>query len=137
VENRELLVAYLATWLVYLVAIHCYAWWRRLCQPLVILSHAAPTTVAVSMTCIFLIGRGATVRQLTAYSEGGADLWSLWAGLWPLLLLAVFGAWISQMFWTIIICANREHRIWIPITLSGAAMCVFAFMTVIENFPST
>ncbi len=42
-EDRELFVVYLVAWLLYVVGIHGYAWWRRFRQRTVVLSHAAPS----------------------------------------------------------------------------------------------
>jgi len=128
-------LAYLVVWLPYLVGLHAYAWWRHLRQGVVALSHAAPSVVAILMTYIFLIGHGATVRQFTAGSERGMELWSLWVGLWPLLLLATFGAGVAQAIWIVVASAKREWRVWIPVALLGTAMCVFSFLTVMSNFP--
>jgi hypothetical protein len=132
-ENREL---YLVAWVLYVLVIHGYAWWKRLSQRTVVLSHAAPSLVAILMTCIFLIGHGATVMQFVAYSELGMDLWSMWAGLWPLLVLATFVGGVAQVVWIVVVCVKREGRAWIPVALLGAAMCAFSFVTVMDNFPS-
>jgi hypothetical protein len=134
-ENRELLVIYAWAWIFYVVGIHRYAQWKRLSHPILVVSHAAPSLVAISMTYIFLISHGATVRQFVAGSERGMDLWSLWVGLWPLLLLVTFGSGITQAGWTIVVTAKREWRGWIPVALFGAAMSGFAFVTVMSNFP--
>ena len=134
-ENRTLFLAYLAVWLPYLVAIHAYARWRRLRHGVVALSHAAPSVVAISMTYIFLIGHGATVRQFAAGSERGMELWSLWVGFWPLLLLATFGTGIAHAVWIVVASVKREWRVWIPVALLGTAMCAFSFLTVMSNFP--
>ncbi len=91
-ENRSLFIAYLVVWMPYVVGLHGYGRWKRLGQGAVALSHAAPSLVAITMAYIFLIGHGATVRQFVAGSEQGMDVWSLWVGLWPLLLLATFAA---------------------------------------------
>jgi hypothetical protein len=117
------------------VGIHGYAWWKSLGQAVVGLSHAAPSVVAISMTCIFLIGHGATVAQFVAHSERGMELWSLWVSLWPLLLLATFAAGIAQAIWIIAASVKREWRRWIPVALSGTAMSLFSFVTVASNFP--
>ena len=134
-ENRSLFVVYLVVWLLYVVGIHGYAWWKSLGQAVVGLSHAAPSVVAISMTCIFLIGHGATVAQFVAHSERGMELWSLWVSLWPLLLLATFAAGIAQAIWIIAASVKREWRGWIPVALSGTAMSLFSFVTVASNFP--
>jgi ABC-type dipeptide/oligopeptide/nickel transport system permease component len=134
-ENRTLFVVYLAVWLPYVAGLHAYGWWRRLGQGGVALSHAMPSLVAMTMAYIFLIGHGATVRQFVAGSERGMDLWSLWVGLWPLLLLTTFGAGVAQALWMIVVSVKREWRPWIPVPLTGTAMCAFSFLTVMTNFP--
>lgn len=134
-ENRELFVTYLVLWLLYVVSIHGYARGGRLGQATVVLSHAAPSLVAISMTYIFLINHGATVRQFVGGSERGMNLWSLWVELWPLLLLATFGAALAQAVWFLVACMKREWRAWTPVALLGAIMCAFAFVTVMGNFP--
>ena len=134
-ENRSLFITYLVTWLLYVAGIHGYALWRRISHVAVALSHAAPSLVAISMTYIFLIGHGATVRQYVAYSARGMDLWSLWVTLWPVLLLATFGVGVAQAVWTIVVSVNRDRRIWIPVAVLGTGMCVFSFVTVMANFP--
>jgi len=134
-EKRTLFVAYLVLWTPYVAGLHGYGWRRRLNQGVVALSHAAPSVVAVTMAYIFLIGHGATVRQLVSDSERGMDLWSLWLGLWPLLLLATFGAGGAQAVWMIVVSMKREWRPWIPVALTGTAMCAVSFLTVASNFP--
>ncbi len=134
-ENKPLFIAYLATWLMYVAAIHGYAMWSRISHARVGLSHAAPSLVAISMACIFLIGGGATVRQHVAYSGLGMSLWSLWVALWPLLLLATFGAGVAQAVWTIVASVTRGRRARVPVAALGTGMCVFSFVVVMENFP--
>lgn len=134
-ENRTLFIAYLLVWLPYVVGLHAYAHWQRLAHGSVTLSHAAPSLVAITMAYIFLLGHGATVRQFVAGSEGGMELWWLWVGLWPLLLLATFGAGIAQTVCLIVVSVKRGLRTWIPVTLTGTAMCAFSFLTVMSNFP--
>lgn len=134
-ENRSLFIAYLVVWMPYAVGLHGYAWWRRLSHGAIVLSHAAPSLVAMTMAYIFLIGHGVTVRQFVAGSEQGMDLWSLWVSLWPLLLLATFAAGVAQTVWIIAVSVKRAWRAWMPVALTGTAMCVFAFFTVATNFP--
>ena len=52
-ENRTLFITFLALWLPYVVGLHAYAYRRRLGQGIVMLSHAAPSLVAVTMAYIF------------------------------------------------------------------------------------
>ena len=134
-ENQTLFISYLVAWLPYIAGVHAYAYWRRLDHGLVSLSHAAPTLVTITMTYIFLLGRGATVRQFVAGSESGMDLWSLWVSLWPLLLLATFAAGFAQLAWIITMPGTRRSLTWIPVALTGMAMCAFSFVTVAYNFP--
>ena len=134
-ENRTLFIAYLLVWFPYVVGIHVYAHRRRLTHGSVSLSHAVPSLVAILMTWIFLLGHGATVRQFVAGSEGGIDLWSLWVNLWPLLLLATLGAGVAQAVCLIVVSAKHRFRTYIPVPMTGTAMCVFSFLTVLSNFP--
>ena len=134
-ENRTLFITFLALWLPYVVGLHAYAYWRRLGQGIVMLSHAAPSLVAVTMAYIFLLSQGATVRQFVAGREGEMDLWSLWVDLWPLLLLVTFGAGVTHAVWMIVVCVKRGSRRWLPVALTGTAMCTFSFLTVMSNFP--
>lgn len=134
-ENRTLFITFLVLWLPYVAGLHAYAYWKRLGQGVVLVSHAAPSLVAVTMAYIFLLGHGATVRQFVAGSEGGMYLWSLWVDLWPLLLLATFAAGVTHAVWMIVVCVKRGSRRWIPVALTGTAMCAFSFLTVMSNFP--
>ena len=134
-ENRTLFVAYLVVWIPYVVGLHGYGRWKRLGQGAVALSHAVPSFVAITMAYIFVIGHGATVRQFVAGSEQGMDVWALWVGLWPLLLLATFATGVAHAVWMLAVSLKRESRTWIPVALTGAAMCAFSFLTVMTNFP--
>jgi hypothetical protein len=134
-ENRSILTAFLAVWALYLGAVYWYAARNSLAKTIVTLSHAAPSVVAVLMAYVFLIMRGATVRQFVSNSQRGVDLWSLWVVLWPQLLLLTFGAAVCQAMWLIAACFRKSARIWIPVALSGVLMSGFAFATVISNFP--
>lgn len=134
-ENKSILIVYLVTWVFYVVGVHVFGKWKRLRQAFVVLSHIVQSVVAISMTYIFLIGHGATVRQFVANSDRGMDLWSLWVGLWPFLLLATFGSGFAQGSLTITVLAKREKRVWAPITALGVAMNAFSFVTVGSNFP--
>jgi hypothetical protein len=134
-EDRTLFIAYLVVWLLYVAGLHAYACWRRLDRRVVTLSHTVPSLVAIAMTYIFLFGHGTTVRQLVAGSERGMDLWSLWVGVWPWLLLTTFGAGAAQAIWMFVVSVKRGSREWIPVALTGVAMCAFSFLTVMSNFP--
>jgi len=134
-ESRALLVNFVWACALYVIGIHWYAQWKRLNHPIVILSHAAPSVVAVLMTYIFLIRHGATVAQFVTGSDEGMGLWSAWAGLWPLLLLATCGSGIAQAILIIVVSVTREWRAWMPVALFGAAMSGFAFSTVLSTFP--
>lgn len=134
-ENKSIFISYLLTWILYIAGIHAYGVRWRLSQTAVCLSHAVPSLIAISMAWIFLIGHGVTVRQFVGNSERGMDLWSLWCGLWPLLLLTTFVVGFSQIVMTIAVAVNREFRKWVPVAALSAGMCAFAFMTVLSNFP--
>ena len=134
-ENRSILLVFLLFWVAYIAGIYWYAISRKLHKVIVTLSHAAPSIVALSMTYIFLIMHGATVRQYVSESQLGMDLWALWVDLWPLLLFLTFGAGIGQTIGAIISCFKRNKRRWLPIAVSGICMCALAFFTVLSNFP--
>ncbi|MBM3969151.1 MAG: hypothetical protein FJ302_04720 [Planctomycetes bacterium] len=134
-ENKSILIAYLVTWSLYVIGVHVFGKWKRLEKTNIVLSHSVPSAVAISMTFIFLIGHGATVRQFVANSDRGMDLWSLWVSLWPLLLFATFGSGLAQAVLTIVALFKREWRVWAPITALGAGMSAFSFMAVGINFP--
>jgi len=70
-----------------------------------------------------------------AGSEGEMNLWSLWVSLWPLLLLATFGAGVAQTACLIVVSMKRELRAWLPVALTSTTMCAFSFLTVMSNFP--
>lgn len=138
-ENQPLLMVYLATWVFYVLGIHWFVAEvgpnGRAAQIIVGVSHAVPSLVALLMTYIFVIGQGATIAQFTAGSEHAMSLWSLWHSQWPVLLLSTFTAGLLQAVWTVVAGLRPEWRGWLPIAGSGAAMCAFAFMTVVTNFP--
>ncbi len=134
-ESTILFYAYLLTWLGYVVGIHAYAVRKRLNHGILLVSHAMPSLVAVLMAFIFLIGRGATVRQFVGESENGMDLWSLWLDLWPVLLFGSASAALVNLVWTITACMKKTQRKWLVITAAGTVMSVFAFFTVALNFP--
>lgn len=134
-ENKSLLIAYLAVWIPYVTAIHGYTRWRQLSHSVVVLSHAVPSLVAMTMAYIFLLCHGQTVRQFVANSDRGMDLWSLWVDVWPMLLQATFAAGVAQLVWMMVVSVRRSWRPWVPVALTGTAMCAFAFLTVICNFP--
>jgi hypothetical protein len=134
-ENRTILLAYLAVWCAYVLAAHTWGWRKRLHPAGIIASHAAPSAVAVAMTSIFLLAGGSTIAQFAAGSESGMDLWSLWFRLWPALLLVTAASGVMSLVWTIIASVNNSRRRWTPVTLAGVIMSVFAFLTVAANFP--
>jgi hypothetical protein len=134
-ESRTIFLAYLVVWCAYVLAAHAWGWQKRLHLAAVIASHAAPSAVAVVMTCIFLLAGGSTVAQFVAGSESGMDLWSLWFRLWPILLLATAASGVIGLVWTITVCVKNSQRKWIPVTLAGVIMSMFAFFTVGANFP--
>lgn len=134
-ENRSLLMAYLAVWIPYVVSMHSYARSRRLSHGMVAVSHSAPSLVAITMACIFLLGHGATVAQLAVGNERSMDLWSLWVSVWPLLSIATFVSGAMQTLWMVGAALKRESRPSVPVAVLGAAMSAFAFMTVLSNFP--
>ena len=134
-ENRTLLLAFLATWAGCLLAAHLWARKERLPLASVLASHAVPSVVAIVMAYVFLIAGGATVAQFVAGSESGMDLWSLWFHLWPILLIATVVSGFTDLVWTIIACVKKSQRRWIPVAIAAVVMSVFAFFTVGANFP--
>lgn len=134
-ENRTILFAYLACWCVYLIAGYVWGHCRRLHLGAVTVSHLVPSAVAIIMIYVFLIGRGATVAQFVAGSESGMNMWSLWFGLWPILLIATAASGFINLVLTIVACVKKSQRKWIPATFAALLMSVFAFFTVGANFP--
>ena len=134
-EHKNLVVFFVVIWMFYVVAIHEYGIWKSLRQAYIFLSHAAPSVAAISMTCVFLIGNGATTAQHVAYSEKGIEMWSMWAGLWPFLLLATGGASIAQAVIAVVVVVKPGLRVWLPVAALGTGMCVFSLLTVASNFP--
>jgi hypothetical protein len=133
-ENREILTAFLMVWVPYVVGVHAYAQLMRLNHGAVLLSHLAPSLVAVSMAYVFVLNRGATVAQFAAGSDRAMELWSLWVDLWPVLLQATFVSAAIQALTAAILLSRKETQ-WAPILFAGAVMSAFALMTVAYNFP--
>jgi hypothetical protein len=118
-ESRTTFLAYLAVWCAYVLAAHAWGWRKRLHFAGIIASHAAPSAVAVVMTYIFLLAGGSTVAQFAAGSESGMDLWSLWFGLWPILLLVTAASAFMSLVWTIVGYVDNSQRRWTPVALAG------------------
>lgn len=131
-ENRTLLLAFLGTWAVYLVAVHIWTFRKRLPLFGVLMSHVVPSITACLMTYVFLIAGGATVRQLAG---SGSDLWSLWFHLWPNLLFATAVSVLVNLVWTVLAWVNETRQGWVPVGIAAVLMSVFAFITVCGNFP--
>ena len=134
-ENSTLFNVYLMTWITSVAGIHLYGNSRHLNHGLICLSHAVPSVVALSMTCIFVIGGGASVAQIASSIPQGMNLWSLWFGLWPLFLFATFVAGVAQALLTLDFALNKSRRPWAPVTTIGTALCTVALVTVLYNFP--
>jgi hypothetical protein len=135
VENQSLFIAFLIAWVVYVPLVYLIGWRFKLSPILTTLSHIYPTAVALAMARIFLLGSGHTIRQYNVGSPAAENLWSLWAGLWPLLLLAGLGSAI-MLLRAIHMGAWRQLPIRsLAITVPSFAMSVFAFITVFINFP--
>jgi len=134
-ENSTIFFAYLATWLGYLIAAFVFARRKKLHWGIVSMSHVAPSAVAALMIYVFLIKGGATVAQFVAGSESGMDMWFLWCDMWPCLLLLTAASALVHLVWAIIACVKKTQRKWIPIAVATLLMSVFAYYTVLTNFP--
>lgn len=134
--KHTVLLIYIVSWVIYLVALYVIAYRKKLRMSIVSVSHIVPSAVAILMGSIFLIGKGATVVQFVAYSVPGMKLWSLWVGLWPGLLVLTAGVAFTHLVWLGIACADKTKRRWIPVVASGLFMSVFSFFAVIAFFPT-
>ena len=133
-ENRTLFYSFLLAWLGYMLVAHVWAHRTRVPFLAVTASHAASSAVALVMTYVFVIARGATVAQLVAGSESGMDLWRLWFHVWPFLLFFSGLSAFSGLVWTIA-CLKKPKRKLLPVAIGSVVMSVFAFFTVGANFP--
>jgi hypothetical protein len=133
-ENRPIFIAFLVAWTLYVPIIYIASARLRVRLSAATLSHLAPTSAAIAMTYIFVIGHGESVRQLVSGSERGMDLWSLWVVLWPVLLLTSLISAIAN-FVVAIAALKTGSRRHLPVTIPGVVMAIFAFFAVIENFP--
>jgi hypothetical protein len=134
-ENRAILEVYLVVWLAYFIGIYAYSIWCHKGIAIATCSQFVPSSVALSMDYIFVIKHGATVAQFAAGDERTMNLWSTWVHLGRLLVLAAFIGGIVHLAWTIAACFIKKQRAWLPISIAGTAMCVFAFFTVAPNPP--
>ena len=133
-ENREILLVFLPSIFSAVVVVFIYSGFVKLNPLRVVIQFVVPLAVASAMYGIFLVGRSGTVRQLSD-SSGGQDLWSLWAGLWPLLLLVTLLSGVAILVWVVMTVVQRRHRVWLPVGVVAFGMHVFAFFTVGYNFP--
>jgi hypothetical protein len=134
-ENRPIFLAYLWVWGAYVVALYAYALVRRKSLIVTTISHIVPTAVALEMAYIFLIHRGGTVRQLSAGSETGMDMWSLWVDSWFWILRATKAWGLAHYAWLLVVSIKAKARAWGPVAAAGLAMAAFAFYTAALNFP--
>lgn len=135
-ENRTIFLIYLASWVLYLITLYVFGRRKRLRMSIVAVSQFAATAVAILMICIFLVGGGATVAQFAAGSESRMNMWSLWVDLWPVLLILTGSSALTHLAWTLIACVIKSKRKWAPVAIAGLLMSVFAFFTVVANFPT-
>ncbi|MCA9272711.1 MAG: hypothetical protein KDA31_06670 [Phycisphaerales bacterium] len=133
-ENREILLAFLPSLFLAVVAVLVYSGYVKLNPLRVVVQFVVPLVVGGAMYGIFLVGRSGTVRQLSGSSRG-RDLWSLWAGLWPVLLLVVLLSGVAILAWVVVSVVQRRRRAWLPVGVVALGMHVFAFFTVGYNFP--
>lgn len=135
-NDRVMIYAYLATWIVYLMVI--YGWFRHVGfrrLTIISLSHALPSVIALVMAYIFLI-RGATTNiQIIIGLDSGIHIWSLWSHLWPILRYAAIVSGVINLGWLFAVCGRKSWREWIPIALTAALLAGFAFVTVSVNPP--
>lgn len=134
-ENRPLFFNYLLCWIIYVAAIHIVGRRRHLSAGRIIASHFVPSFVACLMTYIFVIRGGATVVQYVAGSDEGVAHWSLWVNWWPVLLFLTFVSGVVHFAWSIYSSVAKKERRWIPSAMASCAMSLFAFWTVMANFP--
>ena len=132
-ENPEILVFYLISWAIAVVAIHRLGRRQRLPFGALLASHLVPSIVAILMTWIFIIRRGATVAQLAGTGEA-LDLWSVWFKLWPLLFVVCIASTLLCLIWTVAAIAKKQKP-WIPVAATETGLSAFAFFTVMLNFP--
>ncbi len=133
-ENREILLVFLPSLFIAVVAALIYSGLVKLNPFRVVIQFVVPIAAASSMYAIFLVGRSGTVRQLSGSSRG-QDLWSIWAMLWPVYLLMILGSGIAILVWVIMCAVQKRRRGWLPVGVVSLGMHVFAFLTVGSNFP--
>ena len=133
---KNLLFYYIIAMCIYLIGMHVFAFRKKLSTKIVLFSHAIPTLTALTMTYIFIIGRGETVAQFAAGSETAMNMWSLWVNLFPFLIFGTLGYAIIHFIWLIAAGVNKSTRKWLPIIIASLLMSIFAFFVVLINFPS-
>ncbi len=129
-------IFYLVLWAVYLPAILWYARRKRLSLAVAAGSASVPSLVALEMAYVFILHKGATVRQFVAYSASGMDVWSHWASAWPMLLLLTFLSAGSQFLHALVAGIREKGENWIPITVSGSVMSLLGFLFVVSAAPT-
>ena len=134
-ENRPVFLAYLVVWGAYVIALYAYSIVRRKSLILTTISHVVPTAVALEMAYIFLIRGGGTVRQLSAGSGTGMDMWSLWVTSWLWILKATLAWAVVHLVWLAVAAIRAKTRAWVPVAAAGLIMAAFAFYTAAANFP--
>jgi hypothetical protein len=134
--KQSLLIIFLIAWSLSVFGMHYYAYRKSLYQRVVLFSHSVVSIVAIILAVVFLVADTPMVRQYAAGSEQRMDLWSLWVGLWPIILLVTFVTGIVLGIWSIINGVSPQRRKWFPISLVDTIGCFFAFTTTLYHFPS-
>ena len=110
----------------YVLGIHRYAQWRRLSHQVAVLSHAAPSLVAVSIGSLYLLMR----------YDLGMLLAAIWTLLWLLLMFVTSAAGLAQVIWTVVALTKRKRTAWAPISVLGTVMCAFSWVTLAAHMPT-
>lgn len=132
----SLLHGFLASALAFALAAHAYAHFAGLRQRLVLGGHAATSATALLMAATFLVGRGETVAQYTAYDEARRSLFYAWVCCWPLLSLAAAGAGCVHVMATLFVALDARSRRWLPVTVLGAAVHAHALWVLLHFAPT-
>jgi hypothetical protein len=108
------MIALLVVWVAYLFFVHIWAGRKRLPIAAVIGSHAVPSTVAINDLLFYFLG----------YEIGISKL--------PVLLILTATSVLIHLVWTIIASVIKTQRKWVPVTICGVIMSLFAFATVFD-----
>ena len=92
-----------------------------------------PLATLILFVGVFVVGGSSNVVQLAG--DSGYDLWSLWAGTWPMLLLGNPVAWLVAVLTTVF--PPYPPRQWASMVARFLAVLVAAFAcwTTLTYFP--